>query len=181
MPDKNILEVRKQADRLFDMPEIEHALDRMAQQITGSIADRNPLVLVVMTGGMIPAAMLLARLEFPLEVEYIHLSRYGDKTTGGEIRWIRRPPDNLRGRTVLLVDDLLDHGVTLKTAQERCFENGAKDVLTAVLVVKSISDRTGLQRVDFFGLEAADRYLFGMGMDYKSYWRNGSAIYAVTD
>lgn len=181
MPDKNILEVKTRADRVFDMPEIERALDRMAQAITGSIADRNPLILVVMTGGMIPAAMLLRRFEFPLEVEYIHLSRYGDKTTGGEIEWLRLPPDNLLGRTVLLVDDLLDHGVTLKAARERCVKNGADEVLTAVLVVKSISERAGLQHVDFYGLETADRYLFGMGMDYKSYWRNGSAIYAVAE
>jgi len=181
MVDEEILTVKKNAECLYDMPAVEQAVDRMAREITGVIGGKNPLMLTVMTGGMVPAAMLLNRLHFPLEVDYIHLSRYGDRTHGGDIEWIKEPPAALDGRTVLLVDDLLDHGVTLQSAVQRCLDNGAREVLTAVLIVKSIADRAGLQRVDFSGLVTEDRYLFGLGMDYKHYWRNGAAIYAVTD
>lgn len=138
MVSQEILDVRANAERLYDMATVEHAVDRMAASITAALHDKNPLLLTVMTGGIVPAGMLLQRLDFPLQLDYIHVSRYGDKTTGGDIDWVRPPPAGIEGRTVLLVDDLLDHGLTLQAAAERCLEHGAATVLTAVLFVKQI-------------------------------------------
>ena len=181
MTNEDITKARDTADRLFSMSEIETSMDRMAIAITERLRHSNPLVLTVMTGGMIPAGMLITRLDFPLEFDYIHLTRYGDKISGGEIEWIRPPPEDLAGRTVLLIDDLLDHGITLQAAIDRCRHHGADEVLTAVLLVKSVSRRAGLRETDFFGLTSDDRYVFGMGMDYKNYWRNSPGIFAVND
>ena len=180
MVTQEILDVRASAERLFDIATVERAVDVMAAAITAKLHDRNPLLLTVMTGGIVPAAMLLQRLDFPLQVDYIHVTRYGDKTSGGDIDWVRPPPD-VAGRTVLLVDDLLDHGVTLQAAVERCLEHGAAAVLTAVLFVKQIENRRGLATTDFHALETSDRYLFGLGMDYKHYWRNGPGVFAVPE
>ena len=171
--------VRARADCLWTREQLELACDSMAQSITARLAHANPLLLVVMTGGLVPAAMLLPRLEFPLQVDYIHLTRYGAATVGGEIEWIRRPPASLAGRTVLLVDDLLDHGLTLQAAVRECEQLGAASILTAVLAVKRMAARAGLPQVDFHAVETPDRYLFGYGMDYKSWWRNGGGIFAV--
>jgi hypoxanthine phosphoribosyltransferase len=179
--DEEIINTRANADRLFTSAEIDESMDRMAAEITDRIGDRNPLFLVVMTGGMVPATMLLNRLNFPLQVDYIHLTRYGDKTIGGELEWVCRPPSALGDRTVLLIDDLLDQGVTLQAAVDVCRENGALEVLTAVLLVKTIEQRAGVQETDFFGLSSPDRYVFGYGMDYKTYWRNAPGIFAVSD
>jgi len=180
MVSQEILDVRANAERLFDIATVERAVDAMAAAITAKLHDKNPLLLTVMTGGIVPAGMLLQRLDFPLQVDYIHVTRYGDKTRGGDIDWVRPPPD-VAGCTVLLVDDLLDHGLTLQAAVERCREHGAAAVLTAVLFVKQVANRGGLATTDFHALETSDRYLFGLGMDYKHYWRNGPGVFAVPE
>lgn len=181
MLDDEIISTRKDADQLFTVAEIERSMDSMAAQITARLEDRNPLLLAVMNGGMVPTSMLLSRLNFPLQVDYIHLTRYGNKTSGGELEWIRPPPSALKDRTVLLIDDLLDQGITLQSAVDRCQDIGAREVLTAVLLVKSIPQRSGLNETDFFGISTSDRYVFGAGMDYKTYWRNCPGIFAVKD
>ena len=176
---REVHDVKREADLLYDSAQIDRAVDRMASAITARLAHSTPLLLVTMTGGLVPSALLLARLDFPLQVDYIHLTRYGHATAGGELQWIRRPPSTVAGRVVLVVDDLLDHGLTLQAAVDECTRLGAAEVLTAVLVIKDIAARPGLPTTDFHALTTPDRYLFGYGMDYKTYWRNGPGIYAV--
>ncbi|MEK6748592.1 MAG: hypoxanthine-guanine phosphoribosyltransferase [Pseudomonadota bacterium] len=172
--------VYRQADCLHTAPQIEAALDRMAQEITAKIGDKNPLVLCVMTGALIPAAQLLLRLNFPLEIDYLHATRYGKATSGGELQWIARPRQALRDRVVLLVDDILDEGRTLAAIVEDCQRAHAGAIYTAVLVTKDRT-RDTLQNADFNGLMVPDRYVFGYGMDYKGYLRNIAGIYAVKE
>lgn len=176
----NLQAVRSGARCLSTRDDIESALDRMAAEITQKLGDTNPLLLAIMTGGIVPLAMLLPRLGFPLQVDYLHLTRYGRHTTGGEIRWVKKPPKIVAGRTVLLIDDLLDEGITLATASAECCSFGAKDVLTAVLVTKNVKQRRGLLDADFSGILLPDEYLFGYGMDYKTYLRNAPGIFAVS-
>lgn len=177
----DIRRAKAEADCLYTGEEVAAAVDRMAVQIAARLRDANPLLLVTMKGGIVPAALLLARLDFPLQVDYLHLTRYGSAVHGGTIEWRQRPTADVAGRTILLIDDLLDRGVTLAAAVEALRRDGAREVLTAVLVVKRVHARPGLARVDFHALEAPDRYLFGAGMDYKTYWRNCAGIYAVKD
>lgn len=181
MDHEDIVSTRRTADRLFTIAEIDTSMDRMAHDITDRLRHRNPLILTVMSGGMVPTGMLLARLDFPLQLDYIHLTRYGEKISGGDLEWIRQPPADLSGRTILLVDDLLDRGVTLQAAVDQCHIAGATDVLSAVLLVKDVAQRRGLQKTDFFALTTRDRYVFGFGMDYKHYWRNCPGIFAVKE
>lgn len=171
--------VRANARCLANMTEVGRACDALAQDITLSLRDANPLLLCVMTGGAVPLALLLERLDFPLQVDYVHLTRYGLETSGGAITWVKRPPHAISGRTVLLVDDILDHGLTLAALIDECRKLGAATVLSAVLVTKTIATRAGLQRADFSALTLPDAYLFGCGMDYKSYLRNAPGIFAV--
>ena len=173
--------VRANARCLASLADIRRACDVQARAITLSLRDANPILLCVMTGGAVPLAMLLERLDFPLQVDYVHLTRYGLETSGGAINWIKRPPATIRGRTVLVVDDILDHGITLAALIDECHAMGAAEVLSAVLVTKTMADRAGLQRADFSALSLPNAYLFGCGMDYKSYLRNAPGIFAVGD
>ena len=180
---KDLEEIKRamdEADCLADDLTVEAALDRMAEAITARLADRNPLVYAVMNGGLILAGRILPRLPFPLEVAYLHATRYGHALQGTLLDWRVRPTQDLRGRTVLVLDDILDEGHTLKAIIEHLKEEGAAEVLSAVLVHK-LHDRkaTPGMRADFSGLDIADRFLFGCGMDYKGYWRNAPGIYAV--
>ncbi len=174
-----ILSVQEQADLLFSPEEINAAVVVMAARITARIGNSQPLLLATMTGGLVPTALLLPHLHFPLQLDYLHVTRYGSALSGGQIEWLKRPPNAVHGRTVLIIDDLLDRGVTLQAAAEECTYLGARETLTAVLVRKEMATRPGLAHTDFCALSTPDRYLFGYGMDYKTYWRNGPGIYAV--
>lgn len=177
---EEIRRAREEADCLADEAAVEAALDRMAAAITARLADANPLIYAVMNGGLILAGRILPRLPFALEVAYLHATRYGHALQGTLLDWRVRPTQDLRGRTVLVLDDILDEGHTLKAIIEHLQAEGAAEVLSAVLVHK-LHERKAHpgMRADFTGLDVADRFLFGCGMDYKGYWRNAPGIYAV--
>lgn len=168
------------ADCLHDETEINKAYDALAAEITAVIGTSDPLVLCVLTGGIVACGHLLTRLNFPLQIDYIHATRYAGQTTGGELKWIAEPRCSLQGRTILLIDDIHDVGATLDAIKQHCLDAGAKAVYSAVLVNK-LHDRKAGRPADFVGLDVVDRYLFGCGMDYKGYHRNLPAIYAVGD
>lgn len=174
---KEIKHVQATADLLYSEQEVEAALDKMAQEINTELADRNPLFLCVMNGGMVTAGKLMTRLQIPLTLDAINASRYQNQTSGGHIEWILKPGTPLKNRTILLVDDILDEGITLQAICQYCLEQGAESVFTAVLVDK-ILDHEKPIKANFIGLKVEDRYLFGYGMDYKGYLRNAAGIYA---
>ena len=151
----------------------------MGDAIHRRLAGRDPVVLAVMTGGLIPAGQLLPRMRCPLVLDYIHATRYRDGVCGGEIEWICKPRIPLQDRTVLVVDDILDEGYTLKAILDYCEEQGAREVLSAVLVDKRHNREKAMPAATFTGLSVDDRYVFGAGMDYKGYLRNAPAIYAL--
>jgi hypoxanthine phosphoribosyltransferase len=174
---QEIEQVAAQADCLYTQADIDAALDRMAAAITERLADQNPLVLTVLNGGILPAAGLLLRLRFPLEIDSVKAGRYQGATSGAAMRWQHKPEASLKGRAILLVDDVLDEGITLAEIQRWCLEEGAASVHIAALVDKDLGREKPCQ-ADFVGLVAENRYLFGYGMDYKGYLRNWPGIYA---
>src|SRR5699024_8732254 len=175
------LSVLENARRLHDAPAVEAAVRRMAAEIALRLSERRPVVLCVMIGGLIPTGWLLPQLEFPLEVDYCHATRYRGAISGGELTWLMRPSLSLAGRDVLIVDDILDEGHTLAQIIDDCRAQGASAVYTAVLLNKRHDRRFNDLQADFIGLEVDDHYVFGAGMDYKGWFRNLPAIYAVAD
>ncbi|MCU7884084.1 MAG: hypoxanthine-guanine phosphoribosyltransferase [Candidatus Thiodiazotropha sp. (ex Lucinoma annulata)] len=171
-------EVLATADQIYSQADVERALDRLAMEITGKLSGKDPLLLCVLNGALIPTGHLLTRLNFPLRHDYIHVTRYRGGTSGTELEWIGRPSTELTGETVLVVDDILDEGVTLSSIVAACREAGAKAVYSLVLVEKIHKRGNGFV-ADFVGLTVEDRYVFGYGMDYMEYHRNLPGIYAV--
>jgi len=171
--------VRREAELLYPAPAVEAAMDHIADAVRVRLAESNPVVLAVMVGGLIPCAGLLARMEFSLTLDFVHVTRYAGGLRGSDIHWLARATTPLAGRSVLVVDDILDEGATLGAVLDYCREQGAREVLSAVLVDKRIARPKVLERADFTGLEVADRYVFGCGMDYKNHFRNLRGIYAV--
>jgi hypoxanthine phosphoribosyltransferase len=175
-----IKEVSKRANCLIDHSQIELALDDMAEKISNDLRDSNPVVLCVLIGGIIPTGSLLTRLDFPLQVDYIHATRYGDMTSGANLEWIAKPTVALKDRVILVVDDILDGGVTLSELVKYCNSQGAKEVKTAVLVEKNVTrESTAVQKADYTGVNVDNHFVYGYGMDYKRYLRNAPGIYAV--
>jgi hypoxanthine phosphoribosyltransferase len=174
----NPQQLLEQAQLIHASQAVEDAITRLSQEITEGLAESCPIVICVMGGGVVFAGQLLTQLSFALEVDYVHASRYQNKTVGQTLTWQALPKLDLTNRTVLLVDDILDEGITLLAIQEKCLALGAKNVLSAVLIEKKL-DHTKPIKADFVGLEVPNRYVFGYGMDAYGWWRNLSAIYAL--
>ena len=172
--------VHAQADLLVSGETIAASIDTMAAEITATLSKEMPLVLCVLNGGMIPMAQLLLKLQFPLETDYLHATRYGKKTVGTNLSWLARPSTDISGRTVLVVDDIYDEGHTLAAICEYLEEAGAKKVYAAALLNK-VHNRKVEYVPDFIGLDVEDRFVYGFGMDYQGYFRNVDGIYAVKD
>jgi len=149
----------------------------MATNINSTLAGKYPIVLCVMNGGIVTAGKLLTKLTFPLTLDSINVSRYGKQTSGSQINWIQKPVTQLKDRTVLIIDDILDQGLTLEAIYQFCRKQGASHIYSAVLVDKQLNKPKPVQ-ADFIGVSVADRYVYGYGMDYKGYLRNAPGIYA---
>lgn len=176
---KEISRIQATAELIYTEAQVEAALDSMADAINDRLAESNPLVLCVMNGGIIAAGKLLSRLKILLTIDAINASRYQNQTAGGKIEWVLKPGTPLKDRNILIIDDILDEGITLAAIKEYCLEQGAKTVYCAVLVDKLLKHQKPVL-ADFVGLEVEDRYLFGYGMDYKGYLRNAPGIFACT-
>jgi len=158
--------------------EVRAAIDRVSVRISAQLRHKNPVVLCIMQGGYDFHARLCSRLRFPLEVGYLHVGRYGLHTSGGDLTWRAEPTVDVSGRHVLVVDDVLDRGDTLRAVLDAMDRTGAASVKSAVLVEKDVTD-IERPRVDFVALHCPNEYLFGCGMDFQGYWRNLTEIRAL--
>jgi hypoxanthine phosphoribosyltransferase len=170
----------REAELLCPAEEVEREVGRMAAEITGVLGEAFPVVLSVMGGAAVFTGRLLPRLAFPMEFGAIEVTRYNNDIEGREITWRLPPRDNVRGRTVLVVDDILDEGITLAAIEKKITEMGAARVLAAVFADKDIG-RAKPVKADFVGVTVPNRYVFGFGMDAYGLWRNLPAIYALKD
>ena len=167
------------ADLVHDREALAGAIARIGAEIDRVLSGEPAVFLTVMQGALVFAGQLATSITAPLAFDYVHATRYRGMTTGGELAWIKRPALSLSGQTVLLVDDILDEGHTLKAIRDFCLGEGARRVLVAVLCEKRHARRVPDIAADFGGVEVPDRYVFGYGMDYHEQGRNLPAIYAV--
>jgi hypoxanthine phosphoribosyltransferase len=168
------------ADLVFSAEQVRGAVARVAQEITARLQGEFPMVLSVMGGAVVFTGHLLPLLEFPLEFGAIEVSRYRNTTTGREITWRLAPREDVRGRTILVLDDILDEGVTLAAVRDRLLEQGAARFYCAVFADKETGTAKPIA-ADFVGVKVPNRYVFGFGMDAYGLWRNLPAIYALKE
>ena len=173
-------EVLRDAELLYSAEQVQASLRKVAQQINAALADTHPLVLSVMGGAVVFSGQLLPLLDFPLDFDYVHVSRYGNNQVGGQMHWKVEPRETVRGRVVLVLDDILDEGHTMEALRQRVMELGASKFYSAVFADKQ-HGRAKPIHADFVGMELPDRFVFGYGMDIEGAWRNLPAIYAVKE
>ena len=167
-----------EADVVCDAERVQREVHRMASEITAMLKDDFPVVLSVMGGAAVFTGQLLPQLAFPLEFGAIQVRRYNNDIQGREITWRLPPRDNVRGRTVLVLDDILDEGITLAAIRLKLLEMGAGKFYSAVFCEKDLG-KTKPVVADFVGVTVPNRYVFGFGMDAYGLWRNLPAIYAL--
>ena len=176
----------EEAQRVLDSAVVLHDAEAVAQSckalaacITEECGGKNPVIMPVMMGGMFAASEIIKHLDFPFELDYIHATRYRNETVGDELIWKVLPSVDLRNRVVVVIDDILDEGHTLRAVEASLQAQEPTALMIAVLVNKQTPKRVAGVQVDMIGLEVEDHYVFGCGMDYKGYWRQLPAIYAV--
>jgi hypoxanthine phosphoribosyltransferase len=169
------------SDVLFTRDQLDAEIARMGREIDTALAGERPVFLTVMHGALIFAGQLALAMKTDLEFDYVHATRYRGATSGSDLHWLRRPEVPLNGRTVVLVDDILDEGHTLKAVRDACVGMGATRVLLAVLCTKLHDRRAEGIEADFNGVDLPDRYVFGYGMDFHEQARNLPAIHALKD
>jgi len=168
------------AELIHDKQTVESAVDRVAVGITADLQDADPVLIAVLHGGLTFAGMLMRRLVFPLEQGYVHVGRYADAQSGGDLRFKGAQTPSLKGRNVLLVDDILDQGTTLQFLRAWAEEEGATGVHSACLVEKQLVVHSPSRpAMTYAALQCEDRFLIGCGMDYAGYGRNLPGIFAV--
>jgi len=173
-------QILQDAELLYSAEQVQASLHKVARQISAKLAEQHPLVLSVMGGAVVFSGQLLPLLDFPLDFDYVHVSRYGDARNGGAMQWKVEPRENVRGRVVLLLDDILDEGHTMFALRERVLGLGAEKCFSAVFADKQHGRKKPIN-ADFVGMEVPDRFVFGYGMDIQGVWRNLPAIYAVKE
>ncbi len=169
------------AQIVYSAAQIQQALDALALRINQTLSGRQVVALCVMNGGLIFSGQLLPRLHCETRIDYCHATRYRNTTRGDTLQWLCRPQQPLQGQTVLILDDILDEGVTLQAIREYCAQQGADKILCAVLLEKQHQRRIDGIQADYAALQVGDRYVFGFGMDYQGRYRNLDAIYALGD
>jgi hypoxanthine phosphoribosyltransferase len=173
-------QVLRHAMCLYTPQQIDASIAQMAADLNSRFFAKAPILLCVMNGGVVLTGQLLPKLTFTLEFDYIQATRYSGDTSGGELVWKHHHELPLHGRDMLILDDILDVGQTLKEIREACLNEDAKSVTTAVLVEKKHSRNCGID-ADFVGLEVPDSYVFGYGMDYRGFLRNAPGIFSTED
>lgn len=169
----------RDADCLYDYAVLSAAITEIGTAITAELQGEVPIFLTVMNGALIFAGALALTIQSDLEFDYVHATRYRGGMRGHELLWIKQPRLSLQGRTVLLADDILDEGYTLKAIRDFCLDQGARRILIAVLCEKRHGRTVANLKADYVGVEVPDRYVFGYGMDYYEQGRNLPAIYAL--
>ena len=177
---KEVLSVKSKAELLYSDKEVDVLIQKVAEKINKAYQGLNPVVLCIMNGGVVFCGKLLPLLDFPLQFDYAHATRYNNTTDGNILEWRVVPTLDLQGRDVLIVDDIYDVGETLAGVIQACEKQDALSVKSAVLVNKMHDRKFNPDfKLDFVAMETGDHYLFGYGMDYKSYLRNAAGIFAV--
>ncbi|MFT5658624.1 MAG: hypoxanthine phosphoribosyltransferase [Gammaproteobacteria bacterium] len=178
---ENALEVHQGADLLFDQPSVEQAIAGLATTVANQCKDDFPLVLCVMNGGLYLTGQLLRHWEFPLTVDYVHATRYRLATLGKDVLWKAYPQSEIKGRNVIIIDDIFDQGYTLEEVKSYCIKHGAKSTTSVFLIRKTHERKKADIQPDYVGLECGDYYVYGVGMDLNGHFRNLSSIFYIDE
>jgi len=182
---ENLNEINSMVDNstcLYSKQDIESAIERIAEEMNQKLADKAPVFLCVLNGAMVFMGQLITKLNFPLQIDYIHATRYQGEMSGNELRWVAEPSLSLKDRVVVIVEDILDAGITLAAVKHYCEDQGAKEIHCAALIDKDRPRESGgVETCEFTGLKVEDKFLIGYGLDYQGFLRNLPGIYAVNE
>ncbi|MDD3678404.1 MAG: hypoxanthine phosphoribosyltransferase [Dehalococcoidales bacterium] len=157
---------------LYSRDEIASKIKLLARKISRDYKDKNPLLISILKGSFMFTADLVRELDFPLEVEFVRLSSYGKGTKScGEIEVIQGVIFEVENRDVLIVEDIVDSGLTVEFLKDKLKEKKAASVKVCALSSKP-SQHTLPVDIDYLGFNIPDKFVVGYGLDYNQQFRN---------
>ena len=158
--------------------EILAAVKNVAHQITEDLAGTNPLFICVLNGAFMFAADLLKEINFPCEVTFVKLSSYSGLVTSGSVKEIIGLSESVVGRNIVIVEDIIDTGITMERILDSLAAKGAKDVHVATFLQKPDALQRDI-KINYIAMKIPNDFIVGYGLDYDGYGRNLKDIYTV--
>jgi len=172
LPEFNILVTEEQ---------IKARIPKLAEEITSDMGDKNPLIVVVLKGAFMFAADLVKCFEFPFEMDFISISSYGDAaTTSGVVKLLKDLDKPIKGRTVLLLEDIVDTGLTLHYLL-RMFEIREPERIEVAAFLSKDARREYDIDVKYVGFDIPDDFVVGYGLDYKQQYRGLPYVITINE
>lgn len=158
--------------------ELQETINKMAEDISADVSDKNPLFLVVLNGAFMFAADLLKRFDFNCEISFVKLSSYVGTQSTSVVREIIGLDEVLHGRTVVILEDIIDTGITMWNTIPKLRQLEAEDVKLATLLFKPDAFQKDY-RIDYIGMKIPNDFIVGFGLDYDGLGRNYPDIYKL--
>jgi len=158
--------------------EIQRAVGSIAELMNADYAGRTPLIVVVLNGAFVFGAELFKRLTFDCEIAFIRVSSYRGTSSTGEVREEMPLGADVSGRDVIVVEDIVDSGLTMDNLRSGMTAAGARSVALCTLLFKPDAFQ-GLYDLKYVGIRIPDRFVVGYGLDYDGLGRNIPAIYQL--
>jgi hypoxanthine phosphoribosyltransferase len=160
--------------------EIEKAVQRMADRINEDYKGKIPLFLVILNGSFMVAADLLKKITLECEVSFVKLASYSGTKSTETIRELIGFDENVKGREIIIIEDIIDSGLTMERVLSQLKNMGAKDVKISTLLFKPEAFKK-TYAIDYIGIEIPNDFIIGYGLDYDGRARNLPDIYKITD
>ena len=168
---------------LYTSDEIKVVISNIADTINEYFKDikDSVTILPVMKVAIPFAGYLIPQLSFNTNIEYIHVTRYHQNIGKKNCRWIYKPNKSaVKDKVILVIDDILDEGITLLNIKDELKSMGARSIMTAVLFNKKINKKKSTG-ANFVGLEVPNKYVYGFGLDFKGCGRNLPYLYSFNE
>ncbi len=178
---KNIIQLHdKKFAPFISYERIDQAIRQIADRLNKEMKDKNPLFVPVLNGAFMFAGDLFKKLNFPCEISFVKFSSYVGTASTEDVKQLLGFETNIKGRTVVLVEDIIDTGLTIRKIIDQLKQKEAKEVKIATLLLKPDAFK-GNYKVDYVGMEIPNDFIVGYGLDYNQYGRNYKDIYKIIE
>ncbi len=160
--------------------EINNAVQKLADKINENYKGKVPLFLVILNGSFMVAADLLKKIDLQCEVSFVKLASYQGTKSTETVRELIGFDENIKGRDIIIIEDIIDSGLTMERVLEQLKSMGANDVKISTLLFKPEAFKKSYT-IDYIGMEIPNDFIVGYGLDYNGRARNLPDIYKITD
>lgn len=172
----------KLLDREFSLSipasDIKRAIWQIAEKINRDLKDKNPLMVCILNGSFMFSADLMKLIEFPCQISFVKLASYEGMGSTGQVKELIGFNEDLKGRTIVLLEDIVDSGITVENSVNQLKKLGVKEIFVVTMLFKPDALKRDV-KLDYIGMEIPNDFIVGYGLDYNGYGRNLPDIYSV--